>query len=262
MQTSSHPTVPSPSAVVIGADEDAAYRTMSSLSIVSLVLGLAAPLALFAPLLMVIPIAGVALSLSAIRRIALSEGTLIGRTAAILGLALSVASISAAYTRTELTQVILSRQARAVALEWFDHLKAGDADNALLLMSLNRQSPPTEDSLEPHGPAAHASRTPLESFRADPVVHFLLDHAAGAPVEFMRDSGLQLFPSGEAQIQQLYKVAVPSETSGTPETTVELVLQRSPGSNGGTSKWRISAARSDDIAVHAGDDEQLPGHVH
>jgi hypothetical protein len=262
VQTSVHPTAATPSAVVIGADEDAAYRTMSSLSIVGLVLGLAAPLTMFAPLLMVIPIAGVAVALLAIRRIALSEGTLIGRTAALIGLALSIASISAAFTRTELTQVILSRQARATAREWFDHLQAGQADQALLLMSLSRQSPPSTEPGEAPGGEPKAAPTPLESLRADPVAHFLLDHAAGAPVEFVRDTSLELFPSGEAQIQQEYSVGVPSETRDAPTTSVELVLQRSRGSNAAPSEWLVSAAKSDDLAVHADAHEHSADHVH
>ena len=103
MQSTIH-TTSTPSAVVIGADEDAAYRTLSILSVVSLILGVAAPLAFFAPLLLVIPLAGIATALLAIRHIALSEGALMGRAAALVGLVLSVGCISAAFTRTALTE--------------------------------------------------------------------------------------------------------------------------------------------------------------
>ncbi len=73
-----HTTAMSPPAAVVGAEDEAPYRTMSVLSIVGLVLGVAAPLAMFAPLLFAIPIAGAAVSLLALRRIALSEGRLSG----------------------------------------------------------------------------------------------------------------------------------------------------------------------------------------
>ena len=44
-------------------DDEPSYRTISVLALVSLMFGLAAPLCLMAPLLFVIPIAGVALAL-------------------------------------------------------------------------------------------------------------------------------------------------------------------------------------------------------
>src|SRR5262245_45308902 len=73
------------------------YRTLSVLALVSLVIGLASPLAFAAPLALAIPIIGIAVALVALHRISRSEGLLAGRWAAITGLALSVASIVAVY---------------------------------------------------------------------------------------------------------------------------------------------------------------------
>ncbi len=143
MQSTIHTSDRPPSTVVIGAksDEDAAYRTVSILALVSLALGLVSPLAFFAPLLMVLPITGAILGLLAVRRIATSDGALIGRTAALAGLVLSVASITAASTRTQLTQYLLSRQARATAVEWFTLLQHGNVEQAFQLMTSSRQRP-------------------------------------------------------------------------------------------------------------------------
>jgi hypothetical protein len=245
---------PSSSAVVIGADEDASYRTMSVLAIVSLLLGLAAPLALFGPLLFVLPIAGIVVALLAIRRIALSEGTLIGRKAALVGIALSIASMTAAYTRAELTQALLSRGARSTALEWFSLMQAGKAESALSLMSQSRKSPPRAEPGAP--PPTGPVLTPVESLRADPVAHFLLEHAAGAPVEFVSAEPALLYPSGEASIDQTYTVGVPSETTSAPVTTVKVTVVRPRSADGAPSQWLVSGGRSDDIRIE-GD-----GHVH
>ena len=182
MQTSIHPTAATPSAVVIGADEDAAYRTMSML--VDRRPGARARCATRD----VRPAADGdshrghrSWRLLAIRRIALSEGTLIGRTAALIGLALSIASISAAFTRTELTQAI------AVA--------AGPRDGTRVVCTpAGRRSGQAHQLMSPVGKARHRSRSgraawrcirkliPRRSSRCVPIrsSHFLLDHAAGS----------------------------------------------------------------------------------
>jgi hypothetical protein len=91
VETSAYSSAAGPSMAVIGADEDTVYRTLSVMSLISLCLGLAAPLCLVAPLLYAIPIAGTAVALVALRQIATSDGALIGRKAALVALALCVA---------------------------------------------------------------------------------------------------------------------------------------------------------------------------
>src|SRR6476620_3954579 len=87
-------TTTTPSPVFHGDDPEQTteYRTLSVLAIISLVMGLAAPLAVAAPFLLAIPLFGIAVSLVALRRIAVSGGVLAGRWAATLGLVLCVAS--------------------------------------------------------------------------------------------------------------------------------------------------------------------------
>src|SRR5436305_15202732 len=68
------------------------YRTLSVLAIISLIIGLISPVAIAAPFLLVVPFVGIAVSLLALRRIAVSGGVLAGRWAATLGLVLSLAS--------------------------------------------------------------------------------------------------------------------------------------------------------------------------
>jgi hypothetical protein len=49
VETSVQPSAAQPALAMLGVDEEAGYRTVSVLSIVSLILGLAAPLCLMAP---------------------------------------------------------------------------------------------------------------------------------------------------------------------------------------------------------------------
>jgi hypothetical protein len=252
VESIAHTSAASPPAVVIGADDDAAYRTVSILSIVSLVLGLTAPLALIAPLLFALPIAGAVVAVLAIRRIAVSDGALVGRTAAVIGLALSIASVSAAFTRTALIQELLSRQARAAAFEWFTLLQAGDAERAFQMTTASRQSPPPKDPADPHDAGSEPETPPLETFRVDPVVHFLLDHAQGTPVEYVRDSAFDPGSGGNVRIQQLFTVGATADSGRGSATSVEIVLQRVRGINGAPSQWLVSAYKSDDVTADSG----------
>ena len=90
MVASGPSTATLPAHSVVGGEEEPAISNISALSVVSLLLGLAAPLSLAAPLLWAIPLFGAAVAIVTMRRIASSDGTLIGRRAAVIGLALSV----------------------------------------------------------------------------------------------------------------------------------------------------------------------------
>lgn len=259
MQTSIDPSATSTPAIT-SADDIASYRTVSILSIVSLVLGLAAPLALLAPLLFTIPITGAAVAWLAIRRIAASDGALMGRTSAMLGLALSIAGISAAFTRTTLSRELLSWQARAAAREWFALLQAGDAKQAFQLTTDSRQNPPPmPPGGTPTGETA-AETSPLEAFRANPVVHFLLDLAKEVTVEYVRDSAFDAVSPGNERIQQLYTVHVPSNSNAASAKSVELTLQRVRGFNGAPSQWLISYSQSNDLVSKS--EERGPSTAH
>jgi hypothetical protein len=257
VQSSTPNTISSPS-VGFAPDDEAPYRTISILSIVGLILGIAAPLAFFAPLLYAIPIAGIIVTLLAIRKISLSDGALIGRKAAVIGLALSVVGLTAAATRTMMFQELLSRQARAAALQWIELLQSGNAETAYKLTSAGRQRAPTTPA-DPSEATSQAS--PLDSFRADTVPHFLLDHAQDAPVTFVRDSVFDPATPGNERIQQLYQVGVPAETNGAATTTLTVMLQRVQASDAIPAQWLIAAYNSDDLATQP-DEHDHSGHDH
>jgi hypothetical protein len=245
---------------VVGLDDDSNYRSPSVLAIISLVLGVVAPVALFAPLLLVIPIAAGLLALLAIRQINTSDGMMVGRAAACLGLALAIASIAAATARSTVTDKLLARQASVIANEWVQLLQAGDVEKAFELTTTSRQPPPKAPpgAPEPEAPAV----PPIENFRQDPVVHFLLDHAQEARVTFVRDEIVDPAAIYNARIQQLYEVAAPPpEASGAATTKIEIILQRSRGYGNAPAEWLVAAYRSEHLpADHAHDAHA--GHAH
>lgn len=245
---------------VVGLDEDSNYRTPCVLAIVSLILGIVAPVALFAPLLLVIAIAGGLLALMAIRQINSSDGTLIGRTAASIGLALSVAAIAAVIARSTLTDKLLSRQAQAAAVEWFSLLQSGDVQRAFERTTASRQAPP---KAPPGAPPteAEAQASPLDTFLADPVIHFLLEHTQGKSVQYSRDAIVDMAAVSNARVQQVYEVDIPAEVGDSPSTTIELILQRTRGYANSPAEWLVAAYKSSDLPPADSHDHHA-GHVH
>jgi hypothetical protein len=252
-------SIDSRSAGVVGLDEDSTYHSPSVLAIVSLCLGILAPVALFAPLLLALAIAGILIGLLALRQISTSDGALIGRTAALWGLALSVIAIAAVFTRTAVTEQLLTRQAQAAAEEWFALLQSGESERAFELTSASRQGPPKAPpgAPEPETPPV----SPLDTFRADPVVHFLLEHADGKPVKFVRTEIVDAAGISNARIQQLYEVDVPAEVGSRQSTTIEVILQRVRGYGATPAQWLVAAHRSGELPSPEAHDHHA-GHAH
>jgi hypothetical protein len=228
-------------------DDEVGYRTLSVLSIVSLILGLAAPLCLIAPLLFAIPIAGMVVALLAIGRIAASDGALIGRRAAVIALGLCVASMCASIVRSTLTQELLSRQARQAALEWFALLEAGDAEKALDMTVTSNQPPPPPHPGE--SAAVEATQSPLDLFRQQPVVRFLLDQADGARARYVQDLAYDPGVGGMTQIEQQFAVDRAQPTEGPSSALVQVTMRRTW--TNGMSRWMVANSRSEDLPSNA-----------
>jgi hypothetical protein len=236
---------------VIGADEDANYRTVSVLALVSLILGLAAPLCFVAPLLYVVPIAGAAVSLLAIGRIAASGGALIGRKAAVIALALCVASASAAWARGSLTNRLLSRQARQAALEWFALLGDGETQKAFDLTVASTQSPPPPPPVNSPEANAEPAPDPFQQFCDNPVVKFLLAVGPAADVRYVQDLGFDSGLRGDCRFRQEYTVSGSEQSSSQSGATVQLTMQRTRQDGLTPTRWLVSEFQSDEISPPA-----------
>jgi hypothetical protein len=247
---------------VVGLDEEPTYRSISVMALVSLLLGITAPLCVMAPLLFALPIAGVALSLLALRNIATSDGALIGRTAALIGLALSIASICMTVTRAKVNEEMFSRQARATALEWITLLQDGKTDEAFEMTSAKRKGPPPPSPLNVESP--QPVRKPIDEFRENPVVHFLVQHAKDAGVRYVGDAAFDPGIRGAAMIAQEYDVAAGQEPDGESPTRIQLALERVRGTAGTPWQWLVSNYQSDVLKshVHEGAGEDAHAHPH
>lgn len=168
---------------VVGDDLDpvVAYRPISSAAVAALLLGLASPLALAWTLFWILPLLGVLVALAALRNIARSEGTLAGRWAALVGIALSLLvgamAISSKYVRNR----TVAEQATPWGIKWCELLLEGKAAEALEL----KQDPMTRrpfSTLAEYYENNDAAKERLAEFREEELVALLLNAPDGSTV--------------------------------------------------------------------------------
>src|SRR5690606_17644014 len=116
------------------------YTSLSSLAVGAFLLGLGSLVALLTPLLVVIPFAGVIVSLFALVRISRSAGALSGRNLAMAGLALSVICGVASPLRVTMRDSLYSKQADQAARAWLRDVANNDLAGAMEQLTGNAKS--------------------------------------------------------------------------------------------------------------------------
>jgi hypothetical protein len=253
MDASGHSATILPAHAVVGGEEDSTIGNISALSVVSLMLGLAAPLSLMAPLLWAIPLAGAAIAMVAMRRIAASDGALIGRRAAVIGLALSVASVCAAASHSIVTQQVLSHQARSTALEWFTLLEAGDVASAYqyTVESMRGPEPPPPPGSPP---PTEPPRDPQADFRDTPLVQYVVSLGPDAQTRFDQELDFTAAPNGDFSSKQQFLV-IPAAGSVSSAVVVHVTMVWSLPSRMGYNKWLVSDYGSDNLPARSAGDK-------
>lgn len=99
------------------------YRAVSGLAIAGLLLGLASVLVFVHPVLWIVPLAALVLCVSALRQIAAQPTALLGRRAALVGLAAALIFGISAPVHYVLYRYQLRAEAIGVAAEWFTALR-------------------------------------------------------------------------------------------------------------------------------------------
>lgn len=228
------------------AAQVANYRTPSVLAVVSLLLGLAAPLCVLGPLLLVVPLVGAALSVAALRRIAASDGALVGARAAIVGLVLSIVCGIAVVTHASLTRQLQSGQAAEFGREWITLVLAGDIERAFGLTTFGPRfsSPPPDEPPPPGG-------DPFEQFVDLPVMRAL--SAVGEEADVLAGPAVRYAAQGDGEfmVQQEYLVTphtADAEEDGPRPQPIAVLLTlhrtRLPGESQTT--WFVASADSGD----------------
>jgi hypothetical protein len=221
-------------------EQIAGYRTLSGLAIVGLLFGLAAPLCFAAPLLMIIPLVGAAVSLAALRRIADSDGALAGKWAGTIGLGLCVASAVATISNTQVARYLYSRQAREFGRQWIGLVLSGQLEHAFGLTVEGVRPPP-----QPEPGAPTPSQTPYESFSSRALVRSLVAAGESADVRFLGTLSTELQPYRQSVVKQEFEVTPNSSaaTSGksVKPVTATLTLHRSRMPGESSLRWLVEA---------------------
>jgi hypothetical protein len=238
VETATGPTAPAPAFHSDDVDQVADYRSISALAIVSLVIGLISPLCVLSPPFLVLALCGAAISLIALRRIALSDGRLAGRWAATMGLALCIASGVCAVTRNATVRYIRSGQAEEFAQNWLATLISNDTDRAFkLTMEGARPLPPAEPGMPP------PETTPYEEFLKNDLVKSLLAAGKDAKIEFVETLDFTRQSQHDFFVLQRFRITPRSESAeagaGGP-IEVNLSVQRSRFRGGSSFHWLIT----------------------
>jgi hypothetical protein len=119
------------------ADEFGSYTSLSAVAVGALLLGLASPLALLAPLMVVVPAAGAIVAILALMRIGNSAGALSGTKLAYCGLVLSILCGVASPLRVAVRDNLYGNQADRTARAWLNLVSKNQTSAALAYLTGN-----------------------------------------------------------------------------------------------------------------------------
>jgi hypothetical protein len=123
------------------------YRSLSSLALLGLLLGLVSVFAYWQPALVVIPAIGAVVSGLALRRVSRDPQALSGRWLALAGLALAIGFGSAGIARFASFHWQFERQARTVVELWFEYLANAEPHKAHQLTKSPAERLPLDNKL-------------------------------------------------------------------------------------------------------------------
>jgi hypothetical protein len=217
-----------------GPEQSSDYRSLSALAVLSLVIGLASPLCFGAPLLMIIPVAGIAVSLVALRQISASDGALAGRWAAITGLVLSVVFLCAPTARATAIRLLRTSQAEAFGRDWLSALVSGKTDYAFRL---------TSDSTRPPAQPEPGRTTPppnaFDTFKGLPIVAALSTAGADSDIRFIETTAFDPQSFHRVFVRERFDVVPKSAGADAKPIGVSLTLLRSKLRSEGRARWLV-----------------------
>lgn len=135
-------------------EETSNYRPVSRLAVVAAAAGVVASLALVTPLFWILPLVGVALAIAGLADVTRTGAEKAGRSAALLGLALSVGFGAQAVTASLVSRSISGSRVRAVTNVWLDALQENRLPDAQSMLAPHLL-PRAESDEHQHGSDGH-----------------------------------------------------------------------------------------------------------
>jgi hypothetical protein len=160
------------------------YRSVAPLAIVAVGVGLASALILVSPLLAPIPVAGIVAAVAALRSIGASQGQLVGRAPAIVGLSLATFFLALGLARHLSRQSVLEQRARETSDVFIGLLQEGKTKEAhQFRQSASLRITAPEAIAEHYEKNADAAKE-LQSFVSTSPVRDLIGRGKQADVQF------------------------------------------------------------------------------
>lgn len=215
------------------------YRSVSGLAIFGLFFGLLSAVALTGPAAWLVPVAAAAVCLAALWRIRQKAGTVIGRKAALCGLALAVLFATTAVSQWFGQRWIIERQARGIASSWFDLL----ADDQPLKAHQLNLIPAERNPLD--GPLLHVyqrgpkRRDELDKFLEKPLVRAVLALGKKADIRFYACDGIW-GPPGKENVKEIYSIGFDDENGQRKTFFASVLLRRFPPEQVEKINWVVA----------------------
>jgi hypothetical protein len=214
----------------------APYHSVSVLAIFALVMGFLSPLAFVHELLWALPLAGIAISVVAIARIDRSEGALVGRRAAVLGLAISIFCGLGAITQAATRRLWLAYRAERMAERFVDLLREGKSREAHQLWTRPQLRLLPGGDLEALYAANPAATKDYAGFLEREVIKDLLSLRDEAEVEHEK-TRLTFSDPHRDYLMVFYRLHGPT-TAGQIDKQIKFVIEYATDEEG-QAQWRV-----------------------
>lgn len=253
-------------------EEDVAYRAICPSAVGALLLGAASAAALAHPGLWIVPAVAVAVSLWALRTIAVRKNELIGRRAALLGLALAVLFGAWAPARLVSRQSRLYATAKSQADAWLAliredklyeayelHLKPADRQPADVSLAERygdlsvpasgarmegggpQSAPPVPGSPQGTAPMRPGPQFAIRDFFAEPAMKALVAAVKSGEISFQGFETLESRPESSSENIFLRYELPHSEKGKAGSQILQLVLTRTLDSRSRKANWFIAS---------------------
>ncbi len=216
--------------------EFAAYRPLAVQAVLSLLLGLLAPLAMLSSMFWLVPAIGLFFGNWALRRIKRDPAALTGRKLAWAGLSLSLVFIVAAPTDWLVYRRIVRNEARQFSTLWFRYLTHDEPQKAHQLTLPPQSRQPLGENLWGFYGSNSRARGSLEGYVKTPLVRTLLALGPRAMVRFYETVD-QSHDDNDDVVELLY--AVTYEEEGERKSFFVAVGALRTKLPDGSADWRI-----------------------
>jgi hypothetical protein len=215
------------------------YRSVEPWAIGGLLLGLLSPVALLSSVLWLAPLFGIATNLVALRRLQ-QEANRAGRSAALVGLGLSLLFGVVPVAQMAMDYLLLKDQAREVGDQFLEYLRHDEPQKAIMLRSLPDIRKPLDDdeALDLFFRNNVDARNDLAKFVHLPIARILLALGERANIRFFATK--EVATRGDlAQVDYWYTVTFDDDAGKKKTFLVGLLLNRKPTENPELNPWRV-----------------------